>query len=347
MISTSLMKYKDGRITGKRMIKVMTSGVFDTLHLGHINILTRAKQQGDYLIVGVQDDESVKKSKGKYPTLNFIEREKQIKALPFVDEIVQYSDVDQRNLWSKIKPDIVVQGDDYVHSGDRTNALLYLKEQNIRLMLFPRTEGISSTEIKQRTINDDRKDIEHINNLKMLPMNILSIYEDYNKDKVAKLKSKIKKEQIFSTPITVGTHNELNIVVDGNNRLQAMKELGYDCIPCLCIPYKDIFLTNNVHYKKGETITRLSEFSIPDGERIEFKKYTHNDIIEATIHKQKIPNGETWHKPPYYITNLPIELKDITENFDMKSFLQNLISNNNIRYYPNSVYSCNEWENND
>ena len=146
------------------MIKVMTSGVFDTLHLGHINILTRAKQQGEYLIVGIQDDESVKKSKGRYPTLNFDEREKQVKALPFVDEIVKYSDVDQRGLWSQIKPDIVVQGDDYVHSGDRTKALLYLKEQNIRLMLFPRTEGISSTEIKQRIIHDDRKDIEQIKN---------------------------------------------------------------------------------------------------------------------------------------------------------------------------------------
>ena len=112
----------------------MTSGVFDTLHLGHINILTRAKQQGDYLIVGIQDDESAKKSKGKYPTLNFEEREKQVKALPFVDEIVKYSNVDQRELWSAIKPNIVVQGDDYVHSGDRTDALLYLKEQNIRLM---------------------------------------------------------------------------------------------------------------------------------------------------------------------------------------------------------------------
>ena len=125
MISTNLLKCKDGKLIGRKMIKVMTSGVFDTLHLGHINILTRAKQQGDYLIVGIQDDESAKKSKGKYPTLNFDEREKQVKALPFVDEIVKYSDVDQRDLWSKIKPDIVVQGDDYVHSGDRTNAVSY------------------------------------------------------------------------------------------------------------------------------------------------------------------------------------------------------------------------------
>ena len=66
MISTNLLKCKDGKLIGRKMIKVMTSGVFDTLHLGHINILTRAKQQGDYLIVGIQDDESAKKSKGKY-----------------------------------------------------------------------------------------------------------------------------------------------------------------------------------------------------------------------------------------------------------------------------------------
>ena len=165
----------------------MTSGVFDTLHLGHINILTRAKQQGEYLIVGIQDDESVKKSKGRYPTLNFDEREKQVKALPFVDEIVKYSDVDQRGLWSQIKPDIVVQGDDYVHSGDRTKALLYLKEQNIRLMLFPRTEGISSTEIKQRIIHDDRKDIEHVNNLKIL--SIKHIFILLREQKIKSLKS--------------------------------------------------------------------------------------------------------------------------------------------------------------
>ena len=329
------------------MIKVMTSGVFDTLHLGHINILTRAKQQGDYLIVGIQDDESAKKSKGKYPTLNFEEREKQVKALPFVDEIVKYSDVDQRELWSKIKPNIVVQGDDYVHSGDRTNALLYLKEQNIRLMLFPRTEGISSTEIKQRIIYDDRKDVEHINNLKILPIEKLKIYEDYDDKKVKILKEKIEKEKIFFNPITVGVHEDLQIVVDGNNRLQAMKELGFECIPCLCIPYKDIWLTNNVHFKKNNQITRLSEFSIPDGELIEFKKYTHADIINAVKNNTKIPNGETWHKPPYYIVNLPIPTKDINKNFDLQGFIKKLVDKNNIRFYPNSVYSCNEWNPND
>ncbi len=329
------------------MIKVMTSGVFDTLHLGHINILTRAKQQGDYLIVGIQDDESAKKSKGKYPTLNFEEREKQVKALPFVDEIVKYSDVDQRELWSKIKPNIVVQGDDYVHSGDRTNALLYLKEQNIRLMLFPRTEGISSTEIKQRIIYDDRKDVEHINNLKILPIEKLKIYEDYDDKKVKILKEKIEKEKIFFNPITVGVHEDLQIVVDGNNRLQAMKELEFECIPCLCIPYKDIWLTNNVHFKKNNQITRLSEFSIPDGERIEFKKYTHADIINAVKNNTKIPNGETWHKPPYYIVNLPIPTKDINKNFDLQGFIKKLVDKNNIRFYPNSVYSCNEWNPND
>ena len=68
---------------------------------GHINILTRAKQQGDYLIVGIQDDESAKNPKENIP-LNFNEREKQVKALPFVDEIVKYSDVDQRTYGQKL-----------------------------------------------------------------------------------------------------------------------------------------------------------------------------------------------------------------------------------------------------
>ena len=176
-----------------------------------------------------------------------------------------------------------------------------------------------------------------------MPIEKLKIYEDYDDKKVKILKEKIEKEKIFFNPITVGVHEDLQIVVDGNNRLQAMKELGFECIPCLCIPYKDIWLTNNVHFKKNNQITRLSEFSIPDGERIEFKKYTHADIINAVKNNTKIPNGETWHKPPYYIVNLPIPTKDINKNFDLQGFIKKLVDKNNIRFYPNSVYSCNEW----
>ena len=105
------------------MIKVMSSGVFDVLNLGHINVLSQAKKIGDHLIVAIQDDDSVKKYKGQLPILNINERTAQIQALPFVDEIVTYNDIDQRDLWSQIQPDVIVQGDDYIHSADRSNAI--------------------------------------------------------------------------------------------------------------------------------------------------------------------------------------------------------------------------------
>ena len=115
-----------------KRIKVLTSGVFDILNLGHIKILTQAKSLGDYLVCCVQDDASAFKSKGEKPILSIDERVDQIKALSFIDEVVVYSDVDQRGLWKKLNPNVIVQGDDYIHSGDRTEALKYVKENNIR-----------------------------------------------------------------------------------------------------------------------------------------------------------------------------------------------------------------------
>ena len=70
-------------------------------------------------------------------------------------------------------------------------------------------------------------------------------------------------------------------------------------------------------------------------------------FLNLKHYNKKIPNGETWHKPPYYIVNLPIATKDINENFDLENFIKNLVNKNNIRFYPNSVYSCNEWDSND
>jgi D-beta-D-heptose 7-phosphate kinase / D-beta-D-heptose 1-phosphate adenosyltransferase len=136
------------------MIKVLSSGVYDILNLGHINILTQAKKLGDYLICCVQEDSSVKKSKGSLPILNTEERVQQIKALGFIDEVIVYKKVDQRDMWDKIKPNIIVQGDDYLHSGDRTKSIEYIIDKKIRLILLPRTENISSSIIKERVRNN-------------------------------------------------------------------------------------------------------------------------------------------------------------------------------------------------
>jgi rfaE bifunctional protein nucleotidyltransferase chain/domain len=326
-----------------KKIKVMSSGVFDVLNLGHINILTQAKKLGDHLIVAIQDDESVKELKGKFPVLTIQERIDQISALPFVDEIVTYKSIDQRNLWSEIKPDVIVQGDDYIHSADRTDALKYLKENQIRLVLLPRTAGISSTEIKKRILESNRKDLSHLKNLKLIPIDELKIYEEFNENKVQKLIKKIKNENIFHSPITVGKIYETYIVTDGVNRLETLKRLGCKYVTALVLPYKDIDLTNNVHYLDNGKITRLSEFSNPKGKIIEFEKRTHNEIYELIKKGEMIPNGETWHKPPYHIVNFIVDLKELVDGVDLDKKIQDLINNNNIRYYQSNVYSCNEW----
>lgn len=324
--------------------KVMSSGVFDVLNLGHINILTEAKKLGDYLVVAIQDDESVKKSKGRYPILNIKERIAQIEALPFVDSIVVYDNVDQRNLWDEIKPNIIVQGDDYIHSGDRSDALKYLKEKKIRLVLLPRTDGISSTEIKKRILDANRKDLSHLTKLKLVNVDNLKLYEEYEESKVLRLVKKIKNEGIFHFPITVGELRNMLIVTDGVNRLEAIKRLGCKYITALVLPYNDIDLTNNIHYVKNKIVTRLSEFSNPDGTKIEFEKRTHEDIYELITKGQTIPNGETWHRPPFHIINFVVTIDDLKQGLDIGKKINEMISNNNIRYYSHSIYTCNEWE---
>lgn len=327
------------------MIKVMSSGVFDVLNLGHINILTQAKQLGDKLIVGIQDDDSVKKYKGQLPILNITERAAQISALPFVDEIIVYDNIDQRDIWKELKPDIIVQGDDYIQSGDRSDTLKFLKENKIRLILLPRTNGISSTEIKRRIVHENRKDIEHLKQIKMMELSLLDIYEEFDRKKVEILKKKILLDGFFDRPIVVGQTEDFNIVVDGNNRLQAIKELGYQCIPCLVLPYLDVDLTNNVHFVNGDKITRLSEFSVQTREKIIFDSYSHQDIINFIRDKKTIPSGQTWHRPSFYVINMEIPLKNMNLDFDMVQHINKLMDNNNIRFYPLNVYSCNEWGN--
>lgn len=326
-----------------KKVKVLSSGVFDVLNLGHINILTQAKKLGDHLIVAIQDDDAVKKIKGQYPILTINERKEQISALPFVDEIIVYQDIDQRELWSDINPDIIVQGDDYLHSADRTNALQYIKENQIRLILLPRTGGISSTEIKNRILKSNRKDLLHLKNLKLISINDLKIYEEYDERKVIKLKEKIKNEKIFHFPITVGEINNTLIVADGVNRIEALKRLGCNFITALVLPYNEIDLTNNVHYVKNNKISRLSEFSNPDGKKIEFQKRTHEEIYSLIKLNKTIPSGETWHRPPYYIINFVVSVEELITGVDLDKKIQNVIDNNNVRYYPINVYSCNEW----
>lgn len=137
--------------TQKKIITVYASGVFDILHAGHLNILTKARVLGDRLVVGIQEDSAVFESKGYYPVLSTAERVAQMRALPFIDEVMTYySGVDQTETLDKVKLNIMVQGDDWPLQADRSRVMEYLNSHDIKLILIPYTKEISDTEIKRR-----------------------------------------------------------------------------------------------------------------------------------------------------------------------------------------------------
>ena len=95
--------------------KVFTNGCFDILHRGHIELLEKSKAMGDYLIVGLNSDASIKKIKGsERPFNNQIDRKKALESLKFVDEVIVFDEETPYNLIKSVKPDIITKGGDYV-----------------------------------------------------------------------------------------------------------------------------------------------------------------------------------------------------------------------------------------
>ena len=326
---------------------VYTTGVFDLLHRGHFNLLTKARALGSKLVVGVQEDDSIQKCKGRKPILTTEERVEQLQALPFVSEVITYRGADQIPYYKQVRPDIIVQGDDWIHSGDRSKLIDYLRKKDIRLVLYPYTKGISSTEIKRRVAEtNERSDRKFIlENIRLFQIEKLSLYESFDENKIKRLVTKIKKEGVFINPITVASSGKLDIVIDGVNRLEALKRLGIKQVTALYVDYeKDVELRQNIHYLRNGKLTRLSEFG-DEGVGVEryCPKYTKKNIIQLVQKGEMIPSGYTWHKTKSAIINLEITLDQLRKKLDMKQLLKKLIEENQIRYYPSNVYTCNEW----
>lgn len=124
------------------MKKVITYGTFDLLHYGHIRLLKRAKELGDYLIVALSTDEfnELKKHKEAYNSYN--ERKYILEAIKYVDEVIPENDWNQKITdVQKYNIDTFVMGDDWKGKFD------FLKEY-CNVVYLPRTPGISTTKIK-------------------------------------------------------------------------------------------------------------------------------------------------------------------------------------------------------
>jgi hypothetical protein len=260
-----------------------------------------------------------------------------------VADVIHYTDVDQRANYAALKPDIVVQGDDWLFSADRTDAIGYLRQHDIRLVLLPRTDGISTTEIRKRVARSGRRDERFLRErLQMVPTQQLKRFEAHDETKVERLMAQILKERVFFNPISVV--REL-IVIDGANRFEALRRLDARYVPCVVYDYSEIDLLGNVHFMNDGRKTRLSEFAREEGERIEFPRRTPAEICAAAASGKLSPNGETFHRVPQSVIRLPIPLHALTAAtpFDLAAFVDARIRDGQIRFHQASVYVCDEW----
>lgn len=123
------------------MVRVITFGTFDVFHVGHVNILERAKELGAFLIVGVSSDALNFSKKGRYPVFDEDHRMRMVNAIYCVDQVFLEESLEEKGEYLKrYSADILVMGDDWKGKFDHYN---HLSE----VLYFPRTEGISTTEI--------------------------------------------------------------------------------------------------------------------------------------------------------------------------------------------------------
>ena len=127
-----------------------TTGVFDMFHIGHLNILRRAKEQCEYLIVGVSTDELVQEYKNKTPIIPFEERAEIVQSIDCVDKVIAQVDRDKFGAWRELKFDVMFVGDDWKGKPLFVEVEKKLKEVGIDVVYFPYTKYTSSTILREK-----------------------------------------------------------------------------------------------------------------------------------------------------------------------------------------------------
>ena len=127
-----------------------TSGVFDMFHIGHLNILRRAREQCDYLIVGVSTDETVQSYKHKIPVIPFEQRAAIVGALKCVDEVVPQTTMDKMEMWKSKHFDVMFHGDEWRGTDLYNRYEEEFEKVGVRIVYLPHTEGISSSILREK-----------------------------------------------------------------------------------------------------------------------------------------------------------------------------------------------------
>lgn len=140
-------KKDGGRMNGKPQVKIgYLSGTFDLFHIGHLNMLRRAKDYCDYLVVGIHKDAS---HKGKATFIPFDERMEIVRSVSFVDAVIE-SEREDSDVWTKgrVKYDYLFVGSDYKGTERFNRYEEYFKDKGVKIIYFPYTQGTSSTQLR-------------------------------------------------------------------------------------------------------------------------------------------------------------------------------------------------------
>ena len=139
-------KIEKNRINEQPQIKVgYLSGTFDLFHIGHLNLLKKAKDYCDYLIVGVHKDAS---HKNKETYIPFEERVEIVKNIKYVDKVIQ-SKPEDCDVYDTEKYDFLFVGSDYKGTERFNRYEEYFENKGVKIIYFPYTEGTSSTQLRK------------------------------------------------------------------------------------------------------------------------------------------------------------------------------------------------------
>lgn len=143
-------KQRSGRVQNQNCVKIgYLSGTFDLFHMGHVNLLKRAKSQCDYLIVGVHPDAS---HKGKETFIPFDERKAVVASCKYVDKVVDSCPEDS-DAWELWHYNCLFVGSDYKGTERFNRYEKVLGEKGVKIIYFPYTKGTSSTQIRNTIVN--------------------------------------------------------------------------------------------------------------------------------------------------------------------------------------------------
>lgn len=126
-----------------------TTGVYDMFHIGHLNILKRAKEQCEYLIVGVTTDQLCFDRKGKKPVICEKERMEIIESIKYVDKVVLQEDMDKLSAVKKYGVDAVFVGSDWKGTTAWAQYEREFAEVGCEVVYLEHTDGISSTILRE------------------------------------------------------------------------------------------------------------------------------------------------------------------------------------------------------